>query len=137
MRKLPWLVPFALVSGCFALVSGCATVVDEPTPSNLAAYCTPENAYRLGYLSHAYFGGCPKETEGAVLAALQRGRGYRANPPQALPYYQRMEATEKQILAAGSDAERDRLRVQLRETEWWAIHIANCSCSYADGGGRN
>src|SRR6185503_20328301 len=118
MRKRSWLIPFALVATAFALLSGCATVVDQPTPSNLAAYCTADNAYRLGYLSHAYFGGCPKETEGAFLSALQRGRAYRANPPQALPYYQQMEATEKQIIAATTDAERDRLRVQLRDTEW-------------------
>ena len=28
-----------------------------------------------------------RRLEGAFLAGLERGRGYRANPPQALPYY--------------------------------------------------
>jgi hypothetical protein len=118
------------------LLAGCATLAD-PDPSNLSAYCTPENGYRLGYQSKAYFGVCPKETEGAFLAGLQRGRAYRANPPQALPYYQRMEDTEKQLLAATSDADRERLRVQLREIEWWAIHIVTTPATYSGAGGRN
>ena len=119
----------------FVFLSGCATLT-EPDPSNLAAYCTSETGYRVGYLSKAYYGVCPKETEGAFLAGLQRGRGYRQNPPQALPYYQRMEQTEKQLLAATSDADRDRLKVQLRDAEWWAIHIAFSPGSYAGDGGR-
>ena len=118
------------------LLAGCATLA-EPDPSNLAAYCTAENGYRLGYQSRAYFGVCPKQTEGAFLAGLQRGRAYRADPPQALPYYQRMEETEKQLLAAASDAERVRLRQSLSDIEWWTIHIVTCSCTYAPGGGRN
>jgi hypothetical protein len=119
-----------------ALFSGCATL-DHPDPSNLAAYCAPENAYRLGSQSRAYFGVCPKESEAGFLAGLERGRGYRANPPQALPYYQRMEETEKQLLAAASDAERERLRERLREIEWWTIHIVTNPSSYSGGGGRN
>jgi hypothetical protein len=41
-------------------------------------------------------------------------------------------------MATTSETDRERLKVQLREAEWWAIHIDNCSCSYATGGsGRN
>jgi hypothetical protein len=129
MRKLTWTIPVILLSGC--------TTLDEPNASNLAAYCTPENAFRLGYQSRAYFGVCPKDSEAAFLSGLARGRGYRANPPQALPYYQRMEDTEKQLLAATSDADRERLRVQLREIEWWAIHIVTTPATYSGAGGRN
>jgi uncharacterized protein DUF2799 len=129
MSKLAWSIPVIFLSGCAAFT--------DPDPSNLSTYCTAETGYRVGYLSKAYYGVCPKETEGAFLAGLQRGRGYRANPPQALPYYQRMEETEKQLLAAASDAERGRLRERLGEIEWWTIHIVTCSCSYAGGGGRN
>jgi hypothetical protein len=116
------------------LLAGCA-VLDQPDASNLAAYCTPQNAYRLGSQSRAYFGVCPKEAEAAFLAGLERGRGYRANPPQVLPYYQRMEETEKQLLAAATDAERERLRERLREIEWWAIHIVTSPGTYSGGGG--
>jgi len=114
----------------FAVValSACATF-SEPDPTNLASYCTAETGYRIGYLSRAYYGGCPKETEGAFLAGLQRGRGFRANPPQALPYYERMEQTEKQLLAA-SGAERERLRAQLRQIEVMTIHIVNDPGTY-------
>lgn len=117
------------------LLVGCATL-DRPTASNLAAYCTPENAYRLGSQSRAYFGDCPKESEAAFLAGLERGRGYRANPPQALPYYLRMEETEKQLLAAAAEAERNRLRERLREIEWWAIHIVTSPGTYSGGSSR-
>jgi len=112
-------------------LSGCATLSD-PDPANLATYCTSETGYRVGYLSRAYYGVCPKETEGAFLAGLQRGRGYRANPPQALPYYERMEQTEKQLLAA-SGADRERLRAQLRDLELKTIHIVNDPGSYGSG----
>jgi hypothetical protein len=121
----------------FVLLSGCAAFTD-PDPTNLSTYCTPETGFRAGYLSKAYYGVCPKETEGAFLAGLEKGRGYRPNPPQALPYYERMSQLEKQLMAATSEPDRERLKVALRETEWWAIHIDNCSCSYATGGsGRN
>jgi hypothetical protein len=116
------------------LLSGCATL-DEPKASNLGSYCTPQNAYRLGSQSRAYFGVCPKESEAAFLAGLQRGRGYRANPPQVLPYYERMEETEKQLLASTSEPERQRLRERLREIEWWAIHIVTTPSTYGNGGG--
>ena len=113
------------------LLSACATLSD-PDPTNLATYCTSETGYRVGYLSRAYYGGCSKETEAAFLSGLQRGRGYRANPPQALPYYERMEQTEKQLRAA-SGAERERLRAQLREIEQMTIHIVNDPATYAGG----
>jgi hypothetical protein len=130
MSKLAWCIPVITLSGCAAF--------SEPDPTNLATYCTAETGYRAGYLSKAYLGVCPKETEGTFLSGLQRGRGYRANPPQALPYYERMEQLEKQLLASASEPDRERIRVQLRDVEWQAIHIVNCSCSYAAGGsGRN
>ena len=128
MSKPIWTFAVIFLAGCAAF--------SEPDPSNLSAYCTAETGYRVGYLSKAYFGVCPKETESAFLAGLQRGRGYRANPPQALPYYQRMEDTEKLILAAASDADRERLRGQLREIEWWTIHIVTSPGTYAAGGGE-
>ena len=115
------------------LLSGCATLTD-PDPTNLATYCTAQTGFRAGYLVKAYYGVCPKSTEGAFLAGLEKGRGYRPEPPQALPYYERMSQLEKQIVASDSDADRERLKVQLRDAEWWAIHIANCSCSYASSG---
>ena len=126
MRKLVLVLPAALLVGCAAFT--------DPDPTNLSTYCTPETGYRVGYLSKAYFGVCPKEAEGAFLAGLERGRGYRQNPPQALPYYERMEQTEKQLLASASEPERERLRSQLREIEWWAIHIAFSPGSYASSG---
>jgi hypothetical protein len=116
---------------CLLAVSGCATLSD-PDPGNPATYCTAETGYRVGYLSRAYYGVCPKETESAFLAGLQRGRGYRANPPQALPYYERMEQTENQLRAA-SGAERERLAAQLREIERMTIHIVNDPASYGSG----
>ena len=124
MTKLTWTLPFIFLSGCAAFTN--------PDPTNLASYCTADTGYRVGYLSKAYYGVCPKESEGAFLAGLQRGRGYRAEPPQAWPYYQRMEQTEKQLLAA-SGAERERLAAQLREIERMTIHIVNDPASYGSG----
>jgi len=130
MNRLAWII--AVIT-----LSGCATFTD-PDPTNLATYCTAETGYRVGYLSKAYPGVCSKETEGAFLSGLQRGRGYRANPPQALPYYQRMEELEKQLLASASEADRQRLRVQLADVEWQTIHIINSWGTYATGSsGRN
>ena len=126
MNRLTWTVPVVLLSACAGL--------ETPDPSNLTTYCTAETGYRVGYLSRAYYGVCPKETEGAFLSGLQRGRGYRPSPPQALPYYERIEQTEKQLMAATSEPDRERLKVQLREAEWWAIHIDTCSCSYVSSG---
>lgn len=129
MRKLVFALPAAVLAGC--------AMFGEPDSSNLSTYCTAETGYRVGYLSKAYFGVCPKEAEGPFLAGLQRGRGYRQNPPQALPYYERMERTEKLLLASGSEPEREKLRTQLREIEWWAIHIVNSPGSYASGSSRD
>ena len=117
-------VPVILLSACAGL--------QNPDPTNLATYCTGESGYHVGYLSRAYYGVCPRESEPAFLAGLQRGRGYRANPPQALPYFERMEQTEKQLLAA-SGAERERLRAQLAQIEQATLHIVNDPSSYAAG----
>lgn len=125
-RRLTWTIPFIFLSGCAGFT--------DPDPTNLQTYCTADTGFRVGYLSKAYYGVCPKATEGAFLAGLQRGRGYRADPPQALPYYERMAQTEKQLISATSEADRERLKMQLAEAEWWAIHIATCPCSYAGGG---
>jgi hypothetical protein len=111
---------------------GCATL-DNPERSNLAAYCTPENGYRLGSQSKAYFGVCPKDTESAFLAGLQRGRAYRPSTPAAWPLQERMDQTEKQLLSATSEPERERLRASLQDAEWWAIHIINSPGTYSTG----
>src|SRR4026208_196404 len=71
-------VPVILLSACAGL--------QNPDPTNLATYCTGESGYHVGYLSRAYYGVCPRESEPAFLAGLQRGRGYRAHPPPALPH---------------------------------------------------
>ena len=113
-----------------ASIAGCAGL-QGPDPANLAAYCTPANAFRLGSQSKAYFGGCPKEAESAFVAGLQRGRELRPSPPQAWPYFQQMEELEKQLQAAPSEAERERLRERLRSAEFWAVHIVNSPATYA------
>jgi hypothetical protein len=115
-----------------ALIGGCASL-KGPDPSQTAQYCTAQNAYRLGSQARAYFGGCPKESEGTFLAGLERGRAIAAMPPSAYPYFEKMRATEKQLIAAGSDADRARLRTQLADAEWWAVHLTTCSCSYGVG----
>ena len=122
MTKLTWTLPFIFLSGCAAFT--------DPDPTNLQTYCTADTGFRAGYLSKAYYGVCPKETEGAFLSGLQRGRGYRPSPPQALPYYERIEQTEKQLMAATSNAERERLRGQLREIEVVTIRIVNDPGTY-------
>ena len=122
MRRLVRTVPVVLLSACAGL--------ETPDPTNLATYCTAETGYRVGYQARAYYGVCPKETEAAFLSGLQRGRADRANPPQVQPNYERMEQTEKQLLAASTEAERTRLRTQLRDSERWAIHIVNDPGTY-------
>jgi hypothetical protein len=114
----------------FVLLAGCASFTD-PDPTNLATYCTSDTGYRVGYLSKAYYGVCPKETEGAFLAGLERGRGVRPSPPQAWPYFDRMERTEREIRVASSDAQRADLRKRLSEIEWQAEKIVNDPASYA------
>ena len=103
-------------------LAGCASL-DRPDGSNLAAYCTPENAFRIGPQARAYFGVCPKDTESAFLAGLARGRALRPPTPQAFPFYAQMEDLEKQLLAAPAEADREQIRVRLREVEWWAMEI--------------
>jgi hypothetical protein len=121
-RRLAFLLPVTLAAACATL--------KDPDSSNLSTYCTAETGYRVGYLAKAYYGVCPKDSEAAFLSGLQRGRGYRASPPQVQPYYERMEQTEKQLLAASTEAERTRLRAQLRDIERWAIHIINDPGTY-------
>jgi hypothetical protein len=113
-RRLAFLLPVALAA--------CATL-DQPTSANLAQYCTPENAYRLGSQSRAYFGVCPKETEARFLQGLARGRAIRPSTPVVEPYYREIAQTEQRLLAAPSEAEREPLRARLRDLEWWAIHL--------------
>jgi hypothetical protein len=125
MNRLVPTFPVVLLAACAGF--------ETPDPSNLAAYCTEETGYRVGYQSRAYYGVCPKETEPAFLRGLQRGRGYRANPPQALPYFDRMERTEKELLAATSNQDRERLRAQLRQIEQMTLHIVNDPSSYSAG----
>ena len=114
------------------LLSACASL-EGPDSSNVAAYCTPENAYRLGSQSKAYFGVCPKVTESAFLAGLQRGRALRATTPAAWPFQEKMDQLEKQLVSTSSEAERNRLKTSLQDAEWWALHIINCSCTYSNG----
>lgn len=93
--------------------------------AGLARYCTPENAYRLGALGDAYLGVCPKETEPQFLVALARGRQLRPSTPELHPFYVAVEQDERALAAAGSDAERARLRARLMEQEWWIRHLMN------------
>jgi uncharacterized protein DUF2799 len=120
-RRLAFLLPVALAA--------CATL-DKPTSANLAQYCTPENAYRLGSQAHAYFGVCPKESEAQFLQGLARGRTIRPTTPVVEPFYQQMAQTEQKLLAAPSEAEREPLRARLRDLEWWAIHLLNNNGTY-------
>ena len=122
MRKL--VVTLSLLS-----LAGCAAI-ERPDPSNTAAYCSPENAFRLGTESRAYFGGCPKESESAFLSALDRGRLLWPVAPQVWPYYSQMSQLEKQLVATSDEAQRQRLRAQLAEAEWWAIHLYNNAGTY-------
>ena len=114
-RKFAWVV---LLAG----LTGCATL-DSADPSNLAAYCTAGNAFRLGAQGRAYFGVCPKDSESAFLAGLARGRQLLPPTPQAFPYYARIEELEKQLMVAATDVERRQLRERLSRAEWWAMEI--------------
>ena len=117
------------------LLAGCAGM-SQPDPSNVTAYCTEQNGYRLGSQMRAYYGNCPKEPEAAFLAGLQRGRAVRPSTPAAEPYFRQMDELEKQLRAATSEAEREPLRVRLRQAETWAIHIVNDPGSYTPSGPR-
>jgi hypothetical protein len=112
------------LSLALALLAGCGTL-DHPDASNLAAYCTPQNAYRLGSQYRAYFGDCPKESEPQFLAGLRRGRAIRPYTPLIVPYYDVNDQPVGRLLAASSDAERAPLRARLRDLEWWTIHLMN------------
>jgi uncharacterized protein DUF2799 len=112
------------------LLAGCATA--QTDTSNLGVYCTPENAYRLGSQSRAYFGVCPKESEARFLEGLARGRQVRPWAPQVEPYYQQMQQTEARLVAATSDSEREPLRARLRDLEWWAVHLINNKATFHD-----
>ena len=103
-------------------LSACATL-DEPTSANLAQYCTPENAYRLGSQARVYHGVCPKETEAAFLQGLARGRAVRWSTPVVEPYFEQIAQTEKRLLAASSEAELEPLRARLRDLEWWSVQL--------------
>jgi hypothetical protein len=124
--------PKLVLAVAASLLAGCA--VTQPNPSNLAAYCTAENGFRLGSQARAYMGVCPKESEPGFLSGLQRGRALVPPTPQAQPYIYQMTETEKQLLAATSDAERERLKARLADLEWWAIHIINSPGSYSNHG---
>jgi hypothetical protein len=113
-------------------LAACATL-EGPDPSNTAAYCTSRNGYLLGSQSKAYYGGCPKDTEAAFLSGLQRGRAIRVTTPAAWPFQEREDQLEKQLLATTSEPERERVRAQLRDAEWWALHVINCPCTYSNG----
>ena len=110
-------------------LAACASV-NKPTPENLSRYCSPQNAYLLGSQGYAYYGVCPKESEPQFLQGLARGREYRPRTPVVEPYYEQIAQTEKRILSASSDAERDALRTRLRELEWWAIHLLYNNSTY-------
>lgn len=105
-----------------AALAACAGL-DRPTSENLARYCTPENAYRLGSQARVYLGVCPKESEAAFLQGLARGRAVRLSTPVVEPYYEQIDQAEKRLLAATSEAERAPLRARLQDLEWWAIHL--------------
>jgi hypothetical protein len=115
--------------GLALLLTSCAAV-DRPDASNLAAFCTPQNAERLGAEGRAYFGGCPKTSEDAILAGLERGRAL-ASTPAVWPFYAQMHQTELMLVAAASDADRERLRGQLREYESWSVRILNNPGTYS------
>ena len=124
-RKLAVLVPVVLLAAC--------ATMERPDSSNVSAYCTPQNAYHVGSQAKAYFGGCPKETETAFLQGLQRGREIRIPPPQVQPYFDRMARLEGELIRTSAEADRERIRTQLREAEFWAVHIINSPATYSNG----
>lgn len=119
------LLPLAVLS-----LAGCAGF-GGPDPSNAAAYCTADNGYRVGSQVGAYLGNCPKDTEAAFLAGLQRGRALLPGTPQAQPFLLQMTELERQLVAASSEADRTRLQQRLREAQWWANHLIFSPGSYA------
>ena len=122
---------YVKIAVAFVIVlAGCASV--DPDPSNVQAYCTAKNGEQLGVEGRAYYGTCPKESEGALLAGLERGRGL-AYIPQLWSYQEEMRQTESQLRAATSDAERQQLRARLTELEAWSVRILNSPGSYSNG----
>jgi hypothetical protein len=115
-----------------SLLAGCA--ITQPNESNLSAYCTAENAFQLGSQARAYLGVCPKASEAAFLAGLERGRALVPPTPQAQPYLAQMTELESQLLSASSEGDRERIRARLRDAEWWAIHLINSPGSYGVDG---
>ena len=100
---------------------GCVAF-QQPEPSNPQAYCTTENGVQIGVEGRAYYGGCPKESEGALIAGLERGRAIGWNP-WVWWYDEQLRQTEGQLMAAATDAERAQTRARLYELEFWAIRI--------------
>ena len=119
----------ALALALTLVLAGCAGL-DQPDPSRLAAQCTPRDAVNLGAAGRAYFGGCPKASEEAFLAGVERGRAL-ASTPAVWPFYAQMHQAETMLVAATSDADRERLRGQLRELESWSVRILNSPGSYS------
>ena len=122
--------PRMLISLAALSLTGCAGL-GGPDPSNVSAYCTAENGYRIGSQAGAYLGGCPRETEAALLTGVQRGRALLPNTPQAQPFLSQMTEIERLLVAASSEAERTRLQQRLREAQWWAHHLIFSPGSYA------
>ena len=102
-------------------LTGCAAL-RQPDASDPQAYCTAENGLQMGVEGRAYYGGCPKEREGALLAGLERGRAIGWNP-FVWSFDEQMRQTERQLMAATTDAERAQLRARLYEIEFWDIRI--------------
>ena len=119
----------SLALGLTLSLAACAAI-DQPDASNAAAFCTPRNAERLGAEGRAYFGGCPRASEDAMLAGLERGRAL-ASTPAVWPFYAQMHQAELQLVAAASDADRERLRSQLREIESWSVRLLNSPGTYS------
>lgn len=112
------------------ILAGCASV--DPDPSNVQAYCTEKNGVQLGVEGRAYYGTCPRESEGALLVGLERGRGL-AYVPQLWSYEEQMRQTESQIRGTSSEAERQQLRDRLGELERWSVRILNSPGTYSNG----
>jgi hypothetical protein len=116
-------------AGAFLVLAGCAAF-ERPDPSNVQAYCTVRNGEQLGVEGRAYYGGCPKASEGELLAGLERGRGL-AWTPALWSYQEQMRQTERELIASSSDSERSQLRTRLRDLESWSIHILNSPGTYS------
>ena len=113
-RKRALILSVLFLAGCVSL--------DQPDASNAAAYCTRDNAVLLGSQGKAYFGNCPKDREAAFREGLAYGRSLRYTPSGWI-YFERMRQTEDRIVAASSEAEKEPLRAQLRDTEWWTTQV--------------